>query len=71
MNKAFCTILLFFSILLILSALVYLINTRAQQIIASSLPWLLSNQPSLDAFTQIYTTKPGGRVFSHVSTNRD
>jgi hypothetical protein len=53
MNKAFYVVL-FFSIVLIFSTSVYLINRKAP-------PQPLSNQPG---FTQIYTPKPGGRVFT-------
>ena len=56
MNKAFY-IILFFSILLILSVSVYyLINRKAP-------PQPFSNQAE---FTQIYTPKPGGRVFTEM-----
>src|ERR671930_1312791 len=58
MNKAFYAVL-FFSILLIIFASVYLINRKAP------LP-PLSNQPG---FTQIYTPKPGGRVFTAMHTS--
>src|SRR5919198_3986691 len=54
MNKAFY-IVLFFSIVLIFSVSVYLINRKAPS------PPPLSNQPG---FTQIYTPKLGGRVFT-------
>ena len=54
MNKAFYAIL-FFSIVLIFSVSVYLINRKAPS------PPPLSNQPG---FTQIYTPKLGGRVFT-------
>ena len=53
-NKAFYTVL-FLSILVILSVSVYLITRRAP-------PQPFSNQPS--GFTQIYSPKPGGRVFT-------
>ncbi|MFL6460972.1 MAG: hypothetical protein ACJ71J_08485 [Nitrososphaeraceae archaeon] len=53
MNKAFYVVL-FLSILLILSVSVYLIYRKAP-------PTPFSNQLG---FTQIYTPKPGGRVFS-------
>src|ERR671931_1855808 len=55
MNKAFY-IVLFFSILLIIFASVYLINRKAPP-----LP-----QPG---FTQIYTPKPAGRVFTAMDTS--
>src|ERR687885_1503623 len=58
MNKAFY-IVLFFSILLIFLASVYLINRKAQ------LP-PFSNQVG---FTQIYTPKLGGRVFTAMHTS--
>ena len=54
MNKVFY-IVLFISILLIFSVSIYLINRKAPPL----LPF--SNQPG---FTQIYTPKPGGRVFT-------
>src|ERR671931_1562707 len=60
MNKAFY-IVLFFSILLIFLASVYLINRKAQ------LP-PFSNQAG---FTQIYTPKLGGRVFTAMETSGD
>src|SRR5437762_2260423 len=53
MNKAFF-IVLFFSILLIFFASVYLIYRKAPQTITSS---------------QIYTPKPGGRVFTTMYTS--
>ncbi|MFL6383034.1 MAG: hypothetical protein ACJ72S_17345, partial [Nitrososphaeraceae archaeon] len=53
MNKAFYVVLIL-SILLILSVSVYLINRKAP-------PQPFSNQLG---FTQIYTPKPGGRVFT-------
>jgi hypothetical protein len=53
MNKAFYVVLIL-SILLILSVSVYLINRKAT-------PQPFSNQPG---FTQIYTPKPGDRVFT-------
>jgi hypothetical protein len=64
MNRAFCTVLLFFSILLIFFASVYLINTKAQQIITSSSPSPPKHLSNQLGFTQIYTPKPGGRVFT-------
>jgi hypothetical protein len=57
MNKVFY-IVLFVSIVLIFSASVYLINRKA--------PPPFSNQP---VFTQIYTPKPGGRVFTAMDTS--
>jgi hypothetical protein len=58
MNKAFYVVL-FFSILAIIFASVYLINRKAP-------PQPLSNQLG---FTQIYTPKPGGRVFTAMDTS--
>src|ERR671925_514657 len=59
MNKAFYVVL-FFSILLIFLLSVYLINRKAPP------PQPFSNQPG---FTQIYTPKPGGRVFTAMNTS--
>jgi hypothetical protein len=59
MNKAFYPVL-FFSILLIIFASVYLISRKAPS------PSPFSNQLS---FTQIYTPKPGGRVFTAMYTS--
>src|SRR5919197_5261996 len=59
MNKAFYLVL-FFSIVLIFSVSVYLIINRKAP------PPPLSNQPG---FTQIYTPKPGGRVFTAMDTS--
>ena len=59
MNKAFY-IILFFSILAIVFASVYLINRKAPP------PPPFSNQ---QGFTQIYTPKPGGRVFTSMDTS--
>ena len=58
MNKVFY-IVLFVSILLIFLVSIYLINREAPL-----LPF--SNQPG---FTQIYTPKPGGRVFTAMDTS--
>ncbi len=58
MNKAFYAIL-FFSILVITIASVYLINRTVP-------PQPFSNQPG---FTQIYTPKQGGRVFTTMDTS--
>jgi hypothetical protein len=58
MNKAFYVVL-FISIVLIFSTSVYLINRKAP-------PQPFSNQLG---FTQIYTLKPGGRVFSAMDTS--
>ena len=55
MNKAFY-IVLFISILLVFSVSVYYLITRK-----APTPQPFSNQPG---FTQIYTPKPGGRVFT-------
>ena len=58
MNKAFYAVL-FFSILVIITASVYLINRN--------IPLQpFSNQPG---FTQIYTPKPGGRLFTTMYTS--
>jgi predicted small integral membrane protein len=57
MNKALYAVL-FFSILVIIFASVYLINRKA--------PPPLSNQTG---FTQIYTPKPGGRIFTAMHTS--
>ena len=62
MNKAFY-IVLFFSIVLIFFASVYLISRKAPKIITPS-PLLLQQ-----GFTQIYTPKPGGRVFTAMYTS--
>src|SRR5919197_2431237 len=59
MNKAFYLVL-FFSIVLIFSVSVYLIINRKAP------PPPLSNQPG---FTQIYTPKPGGRIFTAMDTS--
>ena len=59
MNMAFYVVL-FFSIVLIFSASLYLINRKAPP------PQPLSNQ---QGFTQIYTPKPGGRVFTAMHTS--
>jgi hypothetical protein len=59
MNKAFYVVLFFF-IVLIFSTSVYLINRKAPL-------QPLSNQPG---FTQIYTPKPGGRVFTATTVYR-
>jgi hypothetical protein len=59
MNKAFY-IVLFFSILLIFFASVYLINRKAP-------PTPFSNQ--LGGFTQIYTPKPGGKVLTAMDSS--
>ena len=60
MNKAFYVIL-FLSVLAIFLALVYVIIRNAPQIIPS---------PSVhQGFTQIYTPKPGGRVFTSMYTS--
>jgi hypothetical protein len=58
MNKAFYAIL-FFSTLIIIIASVYLINRNIP-------PQPFSNQLG---FTQIYTPKPGGRVFTAMDTS--
>jgi hypothetical protein len=58
MNKAFY-IVLFVSIVLIFLVSVYLINRKAPL-------QPFSNQPG---FTQIYTPKPGGRVFTAMDTS--
>jgi hypothetical protein len=58
MNKVFYVVL-FFSILLILSVSVYLINRKAPL-------QPFSNQLG---FTQIYTPMPGGRVFTAMQTS--
>jgi hypothetical protein len=58
MNKTFYVIL-FFSILVIIIASVYLINRNIP-------PQPFSNQ---SGFTQIYTPKPGGRVFTVMDTS--
>jgi hypothetical protein len=60
MNMAFYVVL-FFSIVLIFSASLYLINRKAPPP-----PQPLSNQ---QGFTQIYTPKPGGRVFTAMHTS--
>src|SRR4051812_42769351 len=57
MNKTFYVIL-FFSVLAIIIVSVYLINRKA--------PPPFSNQPG---FTEIYTPKPGGRVFTAMDTS--
>ena len=58
MNKVFYVALFFsiIAILLIFSVSLYLINRKAP-------PQPVSNQPG---FTQIYTPKPGGRMFSQM-----
>jgi len=58
MNKAFYLILVL-SILAIIFASVYLINRKAP-------PQPFSNQLG---FTQIYTPKPGGRLFTAMDTS--
>src|ERR1051326_68770 len=59
MNKTFYVILVL-SILAIIFASVYLVNRKAP-------PQPFSNKPS--GFTQIYTPKPGGRVFTAMYTS--
>jgi hypothetical protein len=58
MNKTFYIVLVL-SILVILSVSAYLINRKAP-------PPPFSNQLG---FTQIYTPKPGGRVFTTMDTS--
>ena len=62
MNKKAFYAVLFFSILLIIFASVYLISRKAPP------TQTFSNQLG---FTQIYTPKPGGRVFTAMETSGD